>query len=216
MLKNSGQPPEAPSIAVNLRRSALFALPFQVGSVALALLLWMLGVETDLVLTLMIVPAYWVPLLVELAYRTTLPAVLQLSYLVFVAAGPFAGSALHVYWILPWWDIFVHFGSGFMLVWLGLLMVRRTEESLGRALPRWFVLSTAFFAAVAFAGLWEIFEFVSDELLGTQTQHGLQDSMSDLLAGVAGALAALPLALLTRMPRSVMPPSLLRSVQRDG
>ena len=49
----TAQQPEAPSMAGNLRRSALFALPFQVGSVALALLLGMLGVETDLALTLM-------------------------------------------------------------------------------------------------------------------------------------------------------------------
>jgi hypothetical protein len=196
-------------MAARARSAALLALPFQVATVILALVLNWVGAEVELVLTLLILPVYWIPLLVEIVFRTSLPWPLQLSYLIFTAAGPFAGSALHVYWYIPRWDGVVHFFSGIMLAWLGMLLARRAEERLGLPLPRWFSLTMALFTAMAFAGAWEICEFLSDLLLGTAAQHGLGDSMWDIIAGTLGGVAAIILLLLARRPRSLAPESLL-------
>jgi len=199
----------ASPIVARLRASALLALPFQVGSVALALVLAALGAEVELPLTFLLILAYWAPLLVELVFRTTLPWPLQVSYLSFIAAGSFAGSALHVYWYLPLWDVLVHFYSGVMLAWLGLLLARRAEEQTGWPLPRWFTLTVTLLTPMAFAAAWEICEFASDIIIGTASQHGLSDSMTDIIAGTLGGVFAIVLLLLTRRPRSLAPASLL-------
>ena len=199
----------APPIVANLRASALLALPFQVGSVALALVLGALGAEVEFPLTFMLIVVYWVPLFVELVFRTRMPWPLQVSYLSFIAAGSFAGSALHVYWYFPLWDVIVHFYSGVMLAWLGLFLARVAEEQTGSPLPRWFTLTVVQLTPMAFAAAWEICEFASDIIIGTASQHGLSDSMTDIIAGTFGGLFAIILLLLTRRPRTLAPASLL-------
>jgi hypothetical protein len=198
------------AIVANLRRSALLALPFQVTSVALAIALSFFEFDfaIEVWLAVILVAVYWVPLFTELAFRTTLPWPLQLSYLGFIAVGPYAGSALHVYWTLWWWDIFVHFWSGIMLAWLGMLFVRRAEEQIGADLPRWLSLTVVLMTPMAFGAAWEICEFASDFFIGSQTQHGLDDSMSDLLAGTVGGLVAILIVVFTHRPRSLEPHSL--------
>lgn len=198
------------SIGARTRRSALLALPFQVGSVLIALALGLMGLEVEMPLTLLLIPVYAVPMLAELLLRTSLPWPLQLSYLTFIAAGSFAGSALHVYWYFPLWDVIVHFYSGVMLAWLGMLLARRAEERAGAALPLWFSISVVVMTPMAFAAAWEIAEFASDILIGTASQHGNSDSMTDIFAGTVGGVAALVLLLFAKRPRTLAPRSLLK------
>jgi uncharacterized membrane protein YjdF len=104
----------------------------------------------------------------------------------------------------------VHFDSGVMLAWLGMLAVRRAEERAGSFLPVWFSLSIVVAVPMAFAAAWEICEFASDVILGTTSQSGLEDTMLDVVAGTAGGLLAIVLLITTRRPRTVAPLSLLR------
>jgi hypothetical protein len=199
--------PIVDSRGAKVRRGALLALPFQVVSVAVAIVLSFFEFDfaIEVWLTLILVPVFWLPLAVELVFRTTLPLPLHLSYLLFIAGGPVVGTALHVYWVLPWWDILVHLGSGIMLTWLGLVLVQHAEAAIGRALPLWFSVSVAAATSMAFAALWEISEFASDVLVGTQTQHGLDDSMTDVIAGTLGTLVALAILLISKRPRTLLP-----------
>ena len=41
--------------------------------------------------------------------------------------------------------------------------------------------------------LWEILEFLSDRLFGTQLQHGVEDTVSDILFGLIGGVVYLVL-----------------------
>lgn len=200
---------ERASIVRRIRAAALLALPFQVTCVVLGMTLHSLGFDVVVLLTVLLVPVFWVPLAAELVFRTSLPRPLQLSYLVFIAAGPFIGTALHVYWYVPPWDLLVHFWSGIMLSWLGMLLARRAEERMDAALPRWFSLTTILFAAMAFAAAWEICEFVSDRLIGTHAQLGQTDTMTDLIAGTLGAVAAIVMSLVLKRPKSLAPRSLV-------
>ena len=110
----------------------------------------------------------WAPAAAELVFRTTLPRALQLHYLIFITLGPYAGSALNVYVAIADWDTLIHFDSGVMLAWLGMLWVaaHRGARRASR-LPAWFALLVIQLTAMAFAAAWEICEFASDQLIGT-------------------------------------------------
>lgn len=135
-----------------------------------------------------------------------------MHYLLFILAGPYAGSALNVYRAIDDWDTLVHFDSGIMLAWLGMLAVCRAEERTGIALPMWFSLVVIQAMPMAFAAAWEICEFVSDLTIGTVAQGGLVDTMTDIIAGTLGGLVAIALLALLRRPRTLAPHSLLRAV----
>lgn len=198
------------SIGARARRSALLALPFQVGSIVVAHIVAATGRLVDLPLTYLLVVAYAAPLLIELVFRTTLPRVLQVTYLTFIAASSFAGSALQVYWNFPPWDFIVHCYSGIMLAWLGMLLLRRVEEQTGVEHPLWFSGTVMLMIAMAGAGAWELCEFGSDILIGTAAQHSNQDSMTDMLAGTLGGAIAILIVLAIRRPRTLAPYSLLQ------
>ena len=51
----------------------------------------------------------------------------------------------------------------------------------------------AFVCTVSATILWEVFEFLSDRLLGTHLPHGLGDTSSDIFFSLAGGVAYLVL-----------------------
>ncbi|MFD4961133.1 hypothetical protein [Microbacterium sp. NPDC058389] len=200
-----------------VRRSLLFALPFQVVTIALALVLALIGFPIQVLLTVLLALTMWAPAAAELVFRTTLPRALQLHYLIFITLGPFAGSALNVYAMIPDWDTLIHFDSGVMLAWLGMLWVRRVEERVGTPLPSWFGLLVVQLTPMAFAAAWEICEYASDLIIGTNSQNGsLEDTMGDIMAGTLGGLFAIVLLVILRRPRTVAPASLVRAARRSG
>ncbi|GAA5195491.1 hypothetical protein [Microbacterium jejuense] len=195
-----------------VQRSLLLALPFQAGTLALAIVLLAVGFPSQVLLTALLALAMWAPAAAELLFRTTLPRALQLHYLIFITLGPFAGSALNVYAAIADWDTLIHFDSGVLVAWLGMLWVRRVEERVDAPLPAWFSLTVIQLTAMAFAAMWEICEFASDHLIGTVSQNGsLEDTMMDIMAGTVGGLFAIALLLILRRPRSLAPASLLRA-----
>ena len=198
------------------RRSLLLALPFQVGTLAVAVVLLVAGYQTQVVLTALLAMSMWAPAAAELVFRTTLPRALHLHYLIFITLGPFAGSALNIYAAIADWDTLIHFDSGVMLAWLGMLWVRRIEERLSVSLPAWFGLTVILLTAMAFAAAWEICEFASDQLIGTVSQSGLEDTMADIMAGTMGGLFAIALLLILARPRTLAPASLLRAARREA
>lgn len=199
-----------------VRRSLLLALPFQAGAVVLALVLSAAGLPAQVLLTVLLALSMWAPAAAELVFRTTLPRALQLHYLIFITLGPYAGSALNVYVAIADWDTLIHFDSGVMLAWLGMLWVRRMEERVNAPFPAWFGLAVIQLTAMAFAAAWEICEFASDRLIGTVAQGGLDDTMADIMAGTMGGLFAIALLLILGRPRSLAPASLLRAEYRDA
>jgi hypothetical protein len=195
-----------------VQRSLLLALPFQAGTLALAVVLRAVGFPSQVLLAVLLALSMWAPAAAELLFRTTLPRALQLHYLIFITLGPFAGSALNVYGAIADWDTAIHFDSGVMLAWLGMLWVRRIEERLDAPLPAWFGLLVIQLTPMAFAALWEICEFASDHLIGTNSQNGsLEDTMTDIMAGTVGGLFAIALLLILGRPRTLAPASLLRN-----
>ncbi len=205
--------PPAPTpstpITRTARSSALFALPFGIAMVVALTVFGAIGLPVQPVLGAVLALTLWVPAVLELIVRTPIPRALQLHYIIFILAGPFGGSVLNLYVAIPDWDTYVHFASGVMLAWLGMLAVRRVEERTRQAVPTWFAISVIQITPMAFAAAWELCEFTSDLVVGTVSQSGLDDTMLDIIAGTLGGVLAIALLVLLGRPRTLAPHSLL-------
>ncbi|GAA3342330.1 hypothetical protein GCM10017714_30210 [Curtobacterium pusillum] len=174
-----------PSTRPGVRRgtshtAAWFQLVFATGAVALLVV----GAWPRALVAALLVPAMFAPAVLGRVVEQRLPTHLAVQLGCFIAAGPFAGAAFGLYSALPGWDKLVHADSGVLVVSAGLALLR------GRS-TRWPRLLLVQGCAMAIAAGWEIVEFTSDTLFGTQAQHGNTDTMTDIIAGTVGAAAAL-------------------------
>jgi len=119
----------------------------------------------------------------------------------FVFAGVFLGTAFDFYVLIPIWDKILHFASGIILGILGFaifdLSHRHHNRDMSPPLATIFALSFA----MAAGKVWEIYEFLLDSLLGTNTQRwadnygvpfvgqaALMDTMLDMIFNTMGAI----------------------------
>ncbi|WP_353808425.1 hypothetical protein [Agromyces sp. SYSU T00194] len=189
---------------------------FQFAWLACALAASWAGAPVHLGLIALLIPVLWVPAALAAFADFPLPTAVQVHYGVFLTAAPVLGSALLVYGLVPGWDKLTHLDSGVLLAWLGLFAVARAEAQMDAAAPRWVVYAAAIVTPLAFAATWEIGEFLTDALLGTQSQLGLSDTVEDMLAAGIGALLGILLVLLTKWPRSVLPRTLAAEARRGS
>ncbi|VTO17566.1 hypothetical protein [Brevundimonas vancanneytii] len=108
---------------------------------------------------------------------------------VFLCATLFLGEMGDFYERYWWWDVVLHGGSAVAFGLVGaLLMLMLVQGRQLKAAP----LTVAFFAfcfAVTIGALWEIWEFMLDQVFGLNTQKsGLVDTMWDLIVDSIGAL----------------------------
>ena len=107
----------------------------------------------------------------------------------FAFLSQYLGAMLNLYTIIPSYDFILHFSSGILLVFLAdyfyELIVKKHPQS---SIPQTIRLIFAFFISVASAAIWEIWEYAGDVLLGLQSQGGLDDTMTDIIAGTTGAV----------------------------
>ena len=98
------------------------------------------------------------------------------------------GSALNLYHYLGFYDKFVHYTSGIVLAEGGLILIHALAGR--RHTPAEPLLCRLFsmFFAIAGAGIWEIYEFTADNLLGINMQGDNTNTMGDIISGTLGAL----------------------------
>ncbi|WP_052226333.1 DUF2238 domain-containing protein [Microbacterium mangrovi] len=198
-----------------VRDNVLLALPFQVVFIVLPFVLVAVGApHIKPALALLLVPTLWATGVLGALVRTPLPRMLQLNYFVFITAGPFAGSSLSVYGIIPGWDKVVHFGSGIMLAWLAMWVLRESEDRGWPPMRPWMSVVFIQLVAMSFAAAWEICEFISDHTIGTHAQLNNLDTMGDIIAGTLGGAVSLLVVWWFRRPRTLLPTSLLKPGQR--
>jgi hypothetical protein len=109
----------------------------------------------------------------------------------FIYGSIFLGEANKFYEKYWWWDMFLHSMSaiGFGLVGVIFLLLA-FGKSKNQGSPFIFA-AFSFCFAVAIGVLWEIFEFSTDQILGTDMQKsGLTDTMTDLIIDCIGAAIA--------------------------
>lgn len=114
--------------------------------------------------------------------------VTYIACIIFILLSVYAGRTLKFYIIVPNWDKFLHFSSGFVIAAIGKQVYKSLNgDSKNLSLMNWF----AFLFAVAAAGIWEFYEFLLDRILHMTAQNGLVDTMLDMIAGSISALIAI-------------------------
>lgn len=142
---------------------------------------------------------------VALSIGMTLAAVLALQLLrvpsglrsLMQAFGLFA-QAMHAlghlarwYYTFRWFDDALHVALLFAAALLALRLAQAWDLFPPRHATRLRSAVVVLVAALAIAGVWEIFEFTMDTLQGSREQDDLRDTMLDMIDGaMGGALAA--------------------------
>lgn len=175
-----------------VRRSLLIALAFQIGWILTGLIFTLAGASVSWVLLIANLVTLWAPAAFILVTRSDLSSGFQIGYAVFITGASLVGSALNGYAVIPNWDTIVHVHSGVLLAWFGYIIVAKAELSIKKPLPLWLKNTVMFMTPLAFAAVWEIYEYVSDMVLGTTMQAGgLQDTIVDMTAALIGGSVAL-------------------------
>ncbi len=158
---------------------------------------WLAAVATVgiLVITLL-------PFLLGRRLNVFIPPELEALAILFVFASLFLGNVRGYYLRFWWWDLVLHAASGFLLGILGFLLVYvlNEKEDIELEMKPAFVALFAFMFSVGLGAVWEIYEFGMDVLFGSSMQHGLADTMSDLIVDVVGAAASRSSATATCRP----------------
>lgn len=140
---------------------------------------------------LAVIPVLGVPLLLKRT-RYKLDDNEMLCYYLFVFMADFLGCVINLYNITWWYDIVVHFCSGIFTFLVGLFLLNKfniMESDIK------FRLLFSFCVVITVAGLWELFEFLSDVILGMDLQHnietGVNDTMIDMLSASCGGIVSM-------------------------
>lgn len=133
----------------------------------------------------------FMPVLLGNRFQVKIPHEFETLAVVFVYLSLFLGEVQGFYVRYWWWDLVLHAGSGFLLGILGFLLVYvlNEKDDVEMDLHPKFIAFFAFMFAMGMGALWEIFEFATDQMLGTNMQKsGLVDTMWDLIVNTIGAL----------------------------
>lgn len=131
--------------------------------------------------------------LAALAQRAHLSARLRQRMQLFVAAsiGVHAlGHLARLYYLAWWYDDLLHMVIPGVASVLAVRISQELKLFPKRHSTRVRAAFLAALFAIAIAGLWEIFEFSADEILGTREQDDLRDTMQDMIDGLAGGFFA--------------------------
>lgn len=128
-----------------------------------------------------------------------IPIELEIIFFLMVVFQLVIGEARDFYSTVPYYDKFVHFTFPVYMGLIGLLIVY-TMYFTGRLKATMAVMLTlVVMIALAIGALWEIVEYLSDEILypriegwhhfqGSLTEDALHDTMNDLIADTLGAI----------------------------
>ena len=115
---------------------------------------------------------------------------IELFFLLFILFAQLLGCVLHFYGIIYWYDSFMHYVSGILTSFLAILLLvlfnKYNEKD--KVFNIIFIISMTLMVA----GLWEIFEFTVDNLLGGDAQKvlttGVTDTMKDIICALLGSI----------------------------
>lgn len=138
--------------------------------------------------------ATYIPTIIKTKYRLYMPIAFDLVIVAIIYFSFFLGSIHNYYYKFWWWDLFLHTSAGIWVGGLGFLLtyIINAQENINIHMKPGFVAFFAFTFSIAIGSMWEIFEFIMDNILGQNMQHiqesGLIDTMWDMIVNFFGAL----------------------------
>lgn len=111
---------------------------------------------------------YFVPFFLSQKFKLKLPAVLEVTFYLFIFAALILGETFAFYGPFPFWDIILHYLSGFLLAGVGLSIVEAAVKK--DKTSRFFKILFAFCFSIAVGILWECLEFTFDMTVRTDAQ----------------------------------------------
>lgn len=181
---------ELASYLLRARRVAMISLALKAGIIVAAGLALVSGSYVWVFAGLFALAFSFVPTVLRRNYRISIPWILEL--LIFLALFLHViGGVFDLYDRFERWDTMTHFVSTFMLAIVGLTVIYVMHvywEGLTMDI-RAIMVFTVFIGA--FLGVtWEVMEWSADQVFGTTEQHGLNDTMKDLVMDMIGAMLA--------------------------
>lgn len=110
---------------------------------------------------------YFVPFFVKYMFKINLPTLLEVIYYLFIFASLILGEVFAFYGPFPWWDVVLHYLSGFVLAGIGLSLTQIMNKNKS---GKFFALLFAFCFSVTLGTAWECIEFSFDITLRTDAQ----------------------------------------------
>jgi len=151
----------------------------------------------SLFLVTLIIFTLFAPLIFKNRLNIELPAEFHLTAVLFIFASFYLGEVQDFYHRIWWWDMALHVSAGFLMGIVGFLLVYILNESerVELHMTTGFIAIFAFTFAITIGTIWEVFEFMMDQLAGTNMQKlmfndpsGLTDTMWDIIVNAFGAL----------------------------
>jgi hypothetical protein len=133
----------------------------------------------------------FLPSIIKIKYKIKIPIEFELIVIIFIYLALFLGEMRGYYTKFWWWDILLHTLFGFALGFIGFLIIYIIYKSEKIYANPSIIAAFSFCFAVTIGTLWEIFEFLIDNILGLNMQKsGLLDTMEDLIVDSIGAFFA--------------------------
>ena len=129
-----------------------------------------------------------VPAIATRKWSITLPWQINLliAFLLYLhVAGEIQGYYLLYY---PYYDKIAHLIAGITVSILAFVIVLLLDRFSRLNLSRWMIVGFIIITAMAMEGFWEIYEWTFDTFLGTNLQHGLDDTMLDMIFVLIGSI----------------------------
>ena len=119
-----------------------------------------------------------------------LPSAYYYVLALFACVAQYFGMMFHFYERFSFFDLLLHFSSGFLLTMYGNYFCRFLVKKYSHpGIPAVITVLFSVFFAVTGAVIWEIYEFLADRFLGMTSQGiGVADTMEDLIAGSLSAV----------------------------
>ena len=124
-------------------------------------------------------------LYVIIPFILKLKPIVTFLYLIFCFISLFLGCQLHLFKNVYWYDNFSHFIWGFLSSLLAILILKKFKKFDNLMFSCFFI----FIFSLATSGLWEIFEFMVDNLFNGDMQRkatGVYDTMKDIIIAMFG------------------------------
>lgn len=146
----------------------------------------------------------FIPTIMMKLWKISCPVAVELIFLAFCSCALICGEIFEFYIKFSWWDDLLHGFSGVFMAVIGFIIINifNQREDVPVKLSPGFVAWFSFFLAMACEGIWEVFEWTMDSIVGSNMQrymdnithepflgrYALEDTMSDIIEVMIGSI----------------------------